>query len=118
MRTGLIAGVVFLVVVMGIIFGVVQNESLINSEVEQNLEAIQDVQLAIVDFGWTTPIELVQAGYEYFSSFFTIVWQVFNTPFDEGAWVLIPYILLSPYVIPLVLMFIILIIGILQSQRA
>ncbi len=100
----------------GIIFGVGQNESLINSEVETNLESIQDIQLAIEDFGWTSPIELVKAGTTYFTSFFTILWQVFNNPFTEGGWALIPYIFLSPYVIPIVLMLILLIIGILRSS--
>lgn len=118
MHTGLIAGVVFLVVMMGLIFGVVQGSSLINASVEQNLEAIQDVQLAIVDFGWTTPVELVKAGVTYFSSLFTVVWQVFNTPFETGYWALIPYVMLSPYIIPIVLMLIMLVIGILQSQRS
>ena len=117
MRLGFIAGIIFLVIMMGLIFGSIQNESLINEDVEKNLEAISDVRLAIVDFGWTTPIELVQAGYMYFSSFFSIVWQAFNTPFTEGGWALVTYILISPIVIPIVMMLIILIIGILQSQR-
>ena len=117
MRLGIIAGVVFLVIMMGLIFGVVQNESLINAEVERNLESVQDIQLAIEDFGWTSPIELVKAGSTYFTSLFTIVWQVFDTPFTEGTWALIPYIFLSPFIIPIVLMLIMLFIAILRSNQ-
>lgn len=118
MRLGYIAAAVFLVVVMGLIFGTVQNESLVTDALEEHLEAIGDVRLAIVDFGWTTPVELVQAGPKYFTSLFTIVWQVFNTPFTEGNWALVPYTFITPFIIPIVLMMIIIIIGILQSQRS
>ncbi len=116
MRLGVIAGVVFLVIMMGLIFGVVQNESLLNQDVEKNLESIQDVQLAIEDFGWTTPIELVKAGGTYFTSLFLIMWQAFDTPFVEDGWVLIPYVLISPYIIPIVLMLIMAIIAILRTN--
>ena len=62
-------------------------------------------------------MEIVKAGGTYFSSFFAIAWQAFDTPFTEGTWALIPYIFLTPYMIPVVLMLIILFIGVLRSNQ-
>lgn len=116
MRLGYIVGIVFFVVMCGILFGVVQNESLITDALESNMESLMMVQKAVEDIGWGSVFTAPQAIFGYFNSLFQVVWQALNTPFEEGMWVLVNYVTLVPFVAAIVLGLILAVIAIVRKS--
>jgi hypothetical protein len=117
MRSGWIAGIIFLVVSMALISGSITNESLIDTELENNLESVETAVKSVEDIGWDTPFTAVRAAFDYFDSLISIVWGAFNTPlWDAGGWAFIPYFTVTPIVAVIVFGLIITMIAIIQKQ--
>lgn len=115
MRIGLIAAIIFMVTVLGVMYGVVQNQSMVTEEVKEHLDATSDLQVEVQDIGWGSVLTLPVQTFNYFKSLMKVVWQVFNNPFTEGGWTMVSYILLSPLIAVVVLGLVMMVIAIVQK---
>ena len=117
MRLGLIAAVVFIVLSMGLLIGAAENEPLIDAEMQEAMETMMGPTKVTEESAWGNFITLVSAPFRYFDSLMHIAHKAFNTSiWDTGQWALVPYFLLSPIIIVLVLGLIMLLIGILRKS--
>ena len=123
MRLGMIAALIFIVLSFGVLFSVVTNESLINTEVEKAMKTMQSATKVIQEgeLGPDQFLTLLAAPFLYFDSLITIAWAAFNNPVYTGdigspGWTIVPYFTVSPFMMVLFLGFIILLIGVIQKQ--
>ncbi|KKM76562.1 hypothetical protein LCGC14_1378910 [marine sediment metagenome] len=117
MRLGVIAAVVFMVLSFGLLYGSVENRSLIDEDVQESLNTMQSATKVIEEGDWGNYITLLAAPFVYFDSIVTIAWKAFNNPlWDTGNWILVPYFTTSPLIIVLFFGLIILLVGILRKS--
>ena len=117
MRLGTIAALVFIVLGLGLLYGSVTNEPLIDAKVEKSLESMMVYDQVSEEGAWGNILKLPSMAATYFTSFITIAWHAFDNPlFTTGSWALVPYFTISPFVIVLFFGLIVLFVGILQKQ--
>lgn len=128
MRLGVIAAVVFIVLCFSILYGTIDNESLMAREggadttVQEDLNAMMDATKVVQESDWGNYMTLLAAPFVYFDSLVSMAWKSFaSNPFASEVtvgtpWTLIPYFTVSPLIVVLFFGLIILLIGILQKS--
>lgn len=117
MRLGVVAALIFMVLGLGVLYGSVTNEPLIDSEVEESMETMMSASKVVEEGDWGNWLTLVAAPFTYFDSLVSMAWKAFDNPlFTTGGWAIVPYFTISPFVIVLFFGLIILLIGIMQKQ--
>lgn len=117
MRLGMIAAIVFIVLGLGLLYGSVTNEPLINTDVEEAMESSMSATKVVQEGDWGNFLTLLAAPFAYFDSLVSIAWTAFNNPlFTTGGWTIVPYFSISPIMMVFFFGLIILLIGIIQKQ--
>ncbi len=117
MRLGTIAALIFIVMCLGLLYGSVTNQSLVDTEVEQSMERMMSATKVVEEGDWGNFLTLLAAPFYYFDSMVSLAWKAFNNPlFTTGGWAIVPYFTVSPFVIVLFFGLIILLIGVIQKQ--
>lgn len=107
----------FVVLSLGLLFGSVTNEPLVDTETEENLESMMSATKVVQEGDWGNWLTLVAAPFTYFDAVVGMAWKAFNNPlFTAGGWAIVPYFTVTPLVIVLFFGLIVLLIGILQKN--
>ena len=119
MRLGVIAALIFIVLSLGIFYGAVTNQSLVDEDLERSMESMMTATKVVQegDFGVDNFLTLLSAPFIYFDSLVSIAWNAFDNPlFTTGGWTIVPYFSISPFMMVLFFGLIILLIGVIQKQ--
>lgn len=118
MRLGVVAALIFMVLGLGLLYGSYEGSSMIDSDMQHDLNNMQSAAKVVEegDLGAGDYLTLLAAPFTYFDSFVSMAWRAYNNPlWDSGAWTLVPYFTISPFIITLFFGLIILLIGILNK---
>lgn len=116
MRLGLVAALLFIVMSMSLLVGVAENRNIVDEDLKDDMNTLMNPLGPVFDTGWDRPLAFLSAPVEYFGAVIDIARRGFDVGiWQSGYWTLIPYFVLAPIVIVVIMGMILMMIALTQK---